>query len=88
MRKVVFMIDGWFMWKRVKNLNAFIYNGKEIRKYCMKHLRRNDYLYRIFYYDTEPLDMKAHHPMTGKLIDFSQSSVALAQSRLFLKREF
>ena len=81
-RKVVFMIDGWFMWHRVRALKAFSYNGAEIRNYCIKHLRKGDQLYRIFYYDTNPLTMKAHNPISKNLIDFSTTSVAKAQTRL------
>ena len=60
MRKVVFMIDGWFMRKRVQYLKAFTYVGPEIRKYCLKHMKSGDYLYRIFYYDTLPLEKKGN----------------------------
>jgi uncharacterized LabA/DUF88 family protein len=81
-RKVVFMIDGWFMRKSIYSSKAFFYNGPEIRKYCCLHLRPEDYLYRIFYYDTDPLDKKGHNPITKKAIDFSQTTVAQAQKAL------
>jgi hypothetical protein len=32
-------------------------------------------LYRIFVYDCKPLSKKAHHPITGKAIDFSRTPV-------------
>lgn len=82
MRKVVFVIDGWFMRKRVFALKAFYYDGQSIRDYCRGHLRDNDYLYRIFYYDTEPLDLKGHNPITKEMIDFGKTPVALAQKKL------
>jgi uncharacterized LabA/DUF88 family protein len=82
MSKIVFMIDGWFMWKRVQALNAFRYEGSEIRKYCLKHIRSCDSLYRIFYYDTRPLKKKGHHPLTNNLIDFSVTPIAKAQEKL------
>lgn len=82
MRKVVFMIDGWFMRKQIYRYKAFYYCGPEIRKYCLKHLRKDDYLYRIFYYDTEPLDKKGHNPITKKAIDFGSTPVAVAQREL------
>lgn len=82
MRKVVFMIDGWFMRKQIYKFKAFYYNGEEIRKYCLKHLKKDDYLYRIFYYDTEPLDKKGHRPITKSPIDFSTTPVASAQRKL------
>lgn len=82
MRKVVFVIDGWFMRKRVYKLKAFYYDGPRIREYCKKHLRSGDQLYRIFYYDTMPLDIKAHNPLTKKFIDFSKTPTAIDQRKL------
>jgi len=73
------MIDGWFMRKRIYRLKTFRYCGPEIRKYCRRHLREGDYLYRIFYYDTMPLDKKGHNPITKKSIDFSQTKIATQQ---------
>jgi uncharacterized LabA/DUF88 family protein len=83
MRKVVFVIDGWFMYKTISRLKKFTYCGPEIRKYCKKHLRSGDYLYRIFYYDTEPLDKKGHNPITKKIVDFGKTPVANNQNLLF-----
>ena len=77
------MIDGWFMRKRIYSLKSFFYSGPEIRKYCIKHLRPDDTLYRIFYYDTEPLEKKGHNPISKRLLDFSKTSVAQAQIQLF-----
>lgn len=82
-RRVVFFIDGWFMRKRIYALRLFPYDGHNIRKYCLKHLRDGDYLYRIFYYDTKPLEMKGHNPITKKAVDFSKTKVANDQNALF-----
>ena len=81
-RKVVFVIDGWFMRKRIYTLKTFHYDGSEIRKYCKRHLKVDDYLYRIFYYDTEPLEKKGHNPISKKLIDFKKTATAQAQAKL------
>ena len=83
MRKVVFMIDGWFMRKKIFALKAFHYDGPNIRNYCRSHLRENDYLYRIFYYDTGPLEKTGHNPITKEMINFSKTPVAIAQRKLF-----
>lgn len=40
---------------------------------ALRHLRDNDVLYRIFYYDCEPLSKKMHNPVTKKCIDYSKS---------------
>jgi uncharacterized LabA/DUF88 family protein len=81
--KTVFVIDGWFMRKRIYRLKTFFYDGDNIRKYCMKHLAQyKDTLYRIFYYDTAPLDKKGKNPISYNDIDFAQTSVAEAQNKL------
>lgn len=82
MRKVVFVIDGWFMRKQIQRYKTFYYSGPEIRKYCIRHLRADDYLYRIFYYDTEPLDKKGHYPISKKTVDFGTTRVAMEQTKL------
>lgn len=82
MNKVAFVIDGWFMRKRIYNLKTFYYTGAEIRKYCCRHLRGTDTLYRIFYYDTGPLNKKGHNPITNKLVDFHNNNIAKAQIKL------
>ena len=76
------MIDGWFMRKRIYSLNAFHYDGPAIRKYCKRHLKGDDRIYRIFYYDTEPLNQKAHNPVSKRSIDFGRTNVAVHQSEL------
>ena len=80
--KVVFVIDGWFMRKRIYKLKSFFYSGPEIRKYCLKHLNKEDQLYRIFYYDTKPLEIKAHNPISKNFIDFSKTKTATDQAEL------
>ena len=82
MRKVAFIIDGWFMRKRIAALHTFKYTGVEIRKYCCKHLETDDEIYRIFYYDTKPLEKKGLHPLTQKTIDFKETYIAKQQYAL------
>lgn len=82
MRRVVFIIDGWFMRKRIKYFKKFPYTGEEIRKYCLSHLQTTDCLYRIFYYDTEPLRKIGTHPITKQNIDFGKTTVAIEQEQL------
>lgn len=76
------MIDGWFMRKRVYQTKAFFYNGHNIRKYCFSHLKSDEKIYRIFYYDTEPLDKKGHNPISKKAVDFKVTKVAEEQDKL------
>jgi len=77
--KIAILIDGGFF---VKRFNA-LYNkdrkmsGAEVAEhlYTMahKHVGNRNILYRIFYYDCQPLAKKAHNPISGKAIDFSKS---------------
>lgn len=77
--KIAVLIDGGFF---VKRFNA-LYNkdrkmsGAEVAEhlYTMahKHVGSRNLLYRIFYYDCEPLSKKAHNPISGKAVDFSKS---------------
>lgn len=77
--KIAVLIDGGFF---VKRFNA-LYNkdrkmsGAEVAEhlYTMahKHVGSRNLLYRIFYYDCEPLSKKAHNPISRKAVDFSKS---------------
>jgi len=52
-------------------------SGAEVAEHlytmALKHVGNRNILYRIFYYDCEPLAKKAHNPISGKAIDFSKS---------------
>lgn len=86
--KIAVLIDGGFF---VKRFNA-LYNkdkkmsGAEVAEhlYTMahKHVGNRNILYRIFYYDCEPLSKKAHNPITGKAVDFSKSEEYKFRSEL------
>ena len=84
MNRITFFIDGWFMRKSIMQAKTFEYTAKNIRRYCGLHLSRypNRQLVRIFYYDTEPLMVRGHNPLTNKPIDFSKSDVAQNQIAL------
>ncbi|MBF0405648.1 MAG: NYN domain-containing protein [Nitrospirae bacterium] len=83
MTRVAFIIDGYFFQKQIIKHRPFYLDGKGIRGYCCKHLRRDEKIYRIFFYDTPPLDMKGHNLVTGKGVDFSKERVAIRQNQLF-----
>lgn len=77
--KVAILIDGGFF---VKRFNA-LYNkdrqmsGAEVAEHlytmALKHVGSRNSLYRIFYYDCEPLSKKAHNPISKQAVDFSKS---------------
>ncbi|TXJ08703.1 MAG: NYN domain-containing protein [Acinetobacter sp.] len=72
--------------------------AKNLYTMCLSHLKEgksfkndgqnNSYnkahdLYRIFYYDCEPLTKKYHYPISKKAINFAQSETALFRQRFF-----
>ena len=73
------LIDGGFF---IKRFNA-LYNkdrrmsGEEVANhiYSMAHMHvgNTNTLYRIFYYDCNPMSKKVHNPVSKRLIDFSKS---------------
>ena len=80
--KVAILIDGWFMRKTIYRTKAFYYSGKEIHRYCQSLLTENQKLFRIYYYDTEPLEGRGHNPISKKAITFDKTNVAKDQIRI------
>ena len=80
--KIAIIIDGWFMRKRIYKTKAFSYSAKNIHTYCKSLLKKEQKIFRIYYYDTEPLRSKGHHPVTKKSINFEKTSVAKEQNRI------
>jgi uncharacterized LabA/DUF88 family protein len=76
------LVDGTFFLKRYRSLFSYQLTPSEIAKnlhtICLLHLsahykKEQNSLYRILFYDCEPLSKKIHHPLTGKLIDLSKT---------------
>lgn len=84
MEKIAIFIDGGFYRKRA----ALLWGKKtpegrasELFKYCMDHVQHANKdqlaaekreLYRIFYYDCDPLSKIVYHPLTKENIDFKK----------------
>lgn len=59
--------------------------AKKMWSYWVRHVDRRiagEQLYRIFYYDCPPLDIKAHHPLLNKQVDFSKSNISQYKNAL------
>jgi uncharacterized LabA/DUF88 family protein len=95
--RIAILIDGGFFLKRLPRLvGAAQCDTPEkvvncIRKMCRTHIKKlteseekrwQKLVYRIFFYDAQPYDGKAHHPIKNCQIDFGKSD--LAQNRLAL----
>lgn len=74
MTKTAILVDGGFYRKRANCLwgeRASKTRAKELSAYCRAHLSDSDgaesrHLYRIFYYDCEPLSATVYHPLLKK----------------------
>lgn len=97
-QQIAILIDGGFFLKRLSKLvPAHHCDTPEniarcVRKLCFNHVMRlkggsgklwQQHLYRVFFYDAQPYDGKAHHPIENKSIDFAKSQVALQRQQLF-----
>ena len=82
MIRTAILVDGGFYRKRAKYLwgeKDAQARAKELAAYCQAHLHDNGsdderHLYRIFYYDCEPIGRKSvYHPLKKKNIDLDKS---------------
>lgn len=97
-REIAILIDGGFFTKRIgqivsnpDNLTPLGLAGI-LRSCCRSHVQKltgdkdehwHRYVYRIFYYDAPPFEGQAHHPLTGKQINFKNSPRAVFQRACF-----
>lgn len=83
--KTAVLVDGGFYRKRAFKLwgdKTPEERATELFEYCLSHLNIQENkqetkytLYRIFYYDCEPIDKKVFHPFTQKTIDLSITDI-------------
>lgn len=79
--RTAILVDGEFFLKRYRVLKGPLGKpevvAEALHDMCLQHLYKNGKrvceLYRIFVYDCPPLLKKAHHPLTGKAVDFAKS---------------
>jgi len=82
MRKIMMFVDGMFMRRRVMAKKWFYYGARDIRNYCLRHLKQNDYLVRIYYYDCLPLNASGISPLSGKEVRFRELESAQMRYKL------
>lgn len=76
------LIDGSFFLKRYNSIykDAKSHTPKQVAETLFslanKHVAKDRQLYRIFYYDSNPLIKRVHNPISKKAIDFKTSEVA------------
>jgi uncharacterized LabA/DUF88 family protein len=92
--RVAVLVDGGFFLKRLSKLfmpcedydrtdahqTALLFK-KLTRDHIQAYL--GETLYRVFYYDCKPLDKRVMNPISGHVIDFAKSPVAIFRTELF-----
>lgn len=77
MTKMAVLVDGGFFLKRAKNLKGEASpeeRAEQLVRYCKQHVRHEDAeLYRIFYYDCDPISKKVYHPLHNRTFDQSKT---------------
>lgn len=86
--RVAILIDGGYF---IKRYNA-LYNkdgnkspatiASDLYTISHAHVGKNNYLYRIFYYDCTPFSKKVHNPISKKCIDFSKTEEAVRRNEI------
>lgn len=88
-QKIAVLIDGGFFLKR---FNALYNKDRGMTAYDVAnamytmahaHVGKNNILYRIFYYDCQPLEKKFHNPISNKVMDFSKTKECIFRKDLF-----
>lgn len=79
-RKTAILVDGGYYRKRAKLLwgkKSATDRADELFAYCLLHITKPQEsrdLYRIFYYDCPGMTRQIVHPLTNKMIDFSNGA--------------
>lgn len=75
--RMALLVDGGFYLKRAKSLRGKkTARGRadELIKYCHDHAKHEGAeIYRVFYYDCDPLDKKVYHPALGRTVDLGKT---------------
>jgi len=71
------LIDGGFYQRRAQSLfgeKTPEERVDELMRYIRHHLKKDDHLYRVFYYDCPPSRDRVYHPLLKRQIDLSKTS--------------
>lgn len=49
----------------------------DLWRHCIKHVKHDERLQRIFFYDCPPIEKKLHHPKTNQPVDLAKSDAAV-----------
>lgn len=83
MQRLVFIVDGEFMRKRIIALKAFYFDGPGIRRHCLLHQGSDEAVARILFYDAMPFTGRGEHPLSGP-VDFANTPL-VSRKQQFLQ---
>ena len=75
MIKTAILVDGGFYRRRVTRYSqneSASDAADRLFRYCMKHLGRDGFLYRVLYYDCPPSEKKVFHPLLRRVVDLKK----------------
>ena len=76
--RMAVLVDGGFYLKRAQNLRGDATpeeRAKELVGYCRAHAKHEDAeIYRIFYYDCDPAEKQAYHPLHDRTFNLKKSA--------------
>lgn len=87
--KVAILVDGGFFIKRYYRLyrGATQHSPEQVAKnlytMALRHVAKEEYLYRIFYYDCNPLSKRVHNPINDMVINFAKTSQSVFRNEFF-----
>ncbi|GAB2195877.1 PIN domain-containing protein [Sessilibacter sp. MAH4] len=102
--RVAVLVDGSFFLKRLQFFKRKYYGrqpdlspeqtAKILSECVKKHLNHSgqhifQHLYRVFYYDSPPIDIKAHYPLVlqgetnKRVLDFAKDSKTIHRKKIF-----
>jgi uncharacterized LabA/DUF88 family protein len=87
--KIAIFIDGGFFIKRYNHLYNKNKNktpkdvADDIYTLAHHHVGRENYLYRIFYYDCPPFDKRVHNPIDKRCVVFGNTQEAKFRNDIF-----
>lgn len=77
MARMAVLVDGAFYLKRARKLmgsKSPQARAEELTNYCHRHTKHEEAsLYRIFYYDCDPLNKKVFHPLHNRTYDLGKT---------------
>jgi hypothetical protein len=84
---IAILIDGGFFIKRYRQLYSKSqtpeYVANQLFTFALKHVGDNNYLYRILYYDAEPLSKSVLNPISKQQFNFGNTEEAVFRFKFF-----